>query len=103
MKRAFYHDRRGIDAFGRLGGEEFAAVLPGADAAMAMQIAERLRAGVQDQVIGTRTGEIRVTISIGITLTGGGDDDVDSILRRSDSAMYQAKNEGRNCIRMLLP
>lgn len=94
---------RGIDAFGRLGGEEFAAVLPGADAAMAMQIAERLRAGVQDQVIGTRTGDIRVTISIGITLTGGGDDDVDSILRRADSAMYQAKNEGRNCIRMFLP
>ena len=52
---------------------------------------------------GTHAGDIRVTISIGITLAGGVDDDADALLRRADSAMYQAKNEGRNCIRMILP
>ena len=94
---------RDIDTFGRLGGEEFAAVLPGVGVITVMQIAERLRAGVESQVIGTHAGDIRVTISIGITLAGGVDDDADALLRRADSAMYQAKNEGRNCIRMILP
>lgn len=93
---------RGIDAFGRLGGEEFAAVLPGADATTAMQVAERLRSGVQANPVQTRAGTISVTISIGITLATGADDDVDAMLRRADSAMYQAKNEGRNCIRTVL-
>lgn len=94
---------RDIDTFGRLGGEEFAAVLPGVGVITVMQVAERLRACVESNAIITRTGTIRVTISIGITLAGGVDDDADALLRRADSAMYQAKNEGRNCIRMLLP
>ena len=94
---------RGIDAFGRLGGEEFAAVLPGADAATAMQVAERLRAGIEANPVVTRAGTIRVTISLGITLVNHANDDVDAILRRADNAMYQAKNDGRNCIRTVLP
>ena len=94
---------RDIDTFGRLGGEEFAAVLPGAGVATAMQVAERLRSCVEGNEVATRAGTIRVTISIGITLASGPDDDSDGILRRADNAMYQAKNEGRNCIRMLLP
>ncbi|MFY8206152.1 MAG: diguanylate cyclase, partial [Arenimonas sp.] len=83
---------RDIDTFGRLGGEEFAAVLPGVGVITVMQVAERLRACVESNAIITRTGTIRVTISIGITLASGVDDDADALLRRADSAMYQAKN-----------
>ena len=99
MRRAL----RDIDSIGRLGGEEFAAVLPGAGVATAMQVAERLRSGVEDSRVATHAGTIGVTISIGITLASGADDDVDAVLRRADKAMYQAKNEGRNCIRTALP
>jgi diguanylate cyclase (GGDEF)-like protein len=94
---------RDIDTFGRLGGEEFAAVLPGAGVATAMQVAERLRSFVEGNAVTTRAGTIRVTISIGITLASGVDDNPDALLRRADSAMYQAKGEGRNCIRTVLP
>ena len=94
---------RDIDTFGRLGGEEFAAILPGAGVATAMQVAERLRSCVEGSRVATRAGTIGVTISIGITQASGPDDDADAILRRADNAMYQAKNEGRNCIRMILP
>jgi diguanylate cyclase (GGDEF)-like protein len=94
---------RDIDTFGRLGGEEFAAVLPGAGVATAMQVAERLRSCVEGSRVATRAGTIGVTISIGITSASGADDDVDAALRRADNAMYQAKNEGRNCVRMVLP
>jgi diguanylate cyclase (GGDEF)-like protein len=94
---------RDIDTFGRLGGEEFAAVLPGAGVTTAMQVAERLRSFVEGNAVATRAGTIRVTISIGITLASGVDDNPDALLRRADSAMYQAKNEGRNCIRTVLP
>lgn len=80
---------------GRMGGEEFLAVLPGADAVAARAAAEALREAVsQAGFEGFQAGE-RITISLGIAVAGAGDD-IESLLRRADGALYSAKHEGRD-------
>ncbi len=81
------------DRLGRLGGEEFAAVLPGAAAAQAGQIAERMR----DAVAATSLGEVRCTVSIGVAELGA-DETVAQALERADRALFAAKLAGRNAV-----
>ncbi|NER61648.1 sensor domain-containing diguanylate cyclase [Pseudomonas sp. MAFF212428] len=89
--------RRG-DLFGRIGGEEFAAVFPGCAPQMAMQVAERLQREIQRLSFSHDEEVFGVTVSQG--LTGILDDDVllDSLFARADAAMYQAKRQGKNQI-----
>ncbi|MBI3285401.1 MAG: diguanylate cyclase [Burkholderiales bacterium] len=86
------------DSAGRIGGEEFAVVLPGADLAEAHVFAQR----VQQQLVATplRAGRqtIAVTVSIGIAMMTDADADADAALSRSDTALYCAKENGRNRI-----
>lgn len=94
---------RDEDVFCRFGGEEFVALLPNTSAALALVAAERLRttfaietasaAGVND------APHINVTVSIGIAELGH-DESIDSLLRRADAALYQAKDKGRNCCKV---
>ncbi|MBX3729883.1 MAG: diguanylate cyclase [Candidatus Sumerlaeia bacterium] len=84
------------DIFGRLGGEEFAVLLPATPLPGAVGVAERLR-----RMLATRTfmadGEaLSITVSIGATAFHPGDTHVDAILERADTALYRAKNNGRN-------
>ncbi len=90
---------RSIDLCCRIGGEEFIVVLPNTDTATAEKIGERLRRAVAAKsfVIGT-PAPVPVTISAGIATLSGLDDSLDKLLKRADSAMYQAKREGRNRI-----
>lgn len=86
---------RPSDLFGRLGGEEFAAVLPRADLPGAQEAAERLRAavaGLETEAGGLR---LRITISIGVAQSTG-DDRLDDAIARADAALYAAKQAGRN-------
>jgi diguanylate cyclase (GGDEF)-like protein len=85
--------------FGRLGGEEFAAVLPRTDLEAARSIAELLRERVLRLDLSRWLGERRVTVSIGIATSTPGHESVTSMLRRADSALYAAKDAGRNCVR----
>ncbi|KIY39649.1 diguanylate cyclase [Pseudomonas sp. 10-1B] len=89
--------RRG-DLFGRIGGEEFAAVFPGCNAQMAEQIAERLQRQIQHLSFSHGQQTYGVTVSQG--LTGLTDEDValDSLYARADAAMYRAKRQGKNQI-----
>lgn len=96
------HLRRN-DLLGRLGGEEFAILLPDTDALGAREFAERLRQLAAGKPAPTRTGEILVTLSIGVTSFQGLDQDIDGILARSDQALYRAKNNGRNRVELELP
>lgn len=83
------------DVMGRLGGEEFAIFLPNADAPGAQAVAERLRALVQAQPIPSGPQSIALTVSIGVALCVRGDS-ADAVLKRADTAMYLAKEKGRN-------
>ena len=89
---------RGEEVVGRQGGEEFVALLPEADAAGAHRAAERLRTAVADQsvAVGPNTS-LQVTVSIGIaTGTSNSLPDFDTMLKRADMALYDAKANGRN-------
>lgn len=89
---------RGEEVVGRQGGEEFVALLPEADAAGAHRAAERLRTAVADQsvAVGPDTS-LQVTVSIGIaTGTSNSLPDFDTLLKRADMALYDAKANGRN-------
>ncbi len=82
-------------AAGRLGGEEFLLVAPGFGAAAAHALAERLRERVARLDVSRWVPHGPVTISLGITVRGDGDD-VTTLLRRADEALYRAKADGRN-------
>ena len=86
---------RDVDVIGRLGGEEFAILLPETTVENARLIAERIRARVQDRAIYYKEHKIKFTASIG--LAGGvGGLNLDALLRDADDAMYRAKENGRN-------
>ncbi len=87
---------RTSDIIGRVGGEEFSVILPETDIKAALFIAERLRSRVEDTVVIHDDEEIFITVSIGVSESQTGDQSVDDIYIRSDSAMYNAKKNGRN-------
>jgi diguanylate cyclase len=96
------HSLRKIDLIGRLGGEEFIILLPGADVEGVRRYAERLRRQVAEKSFATRAGEVDITVSIGATLVAAGDRDCDELLSRADRALYMAKKKGRNRVEMEL-
>lgn len=87
---------REFDILGRYGGEEFAIVLPQTVSAMAQKTAERLRVSIQQKPIKTNVGELSVTISLGVALLHESMTDLASLLDAADSALYLAKQSGRN-------
>jgi diguanylate cyclase (GGDEF)-like protein len=87
-------DTREGDLVGRLGGEEFAVLMPATDADVAGQVAERLRAGVAALALHHDAVPIRLTVSIGVAASNG--TDLKQLLTEADAALYQAKNGGRD-------
>jgi len=95
---------RSVDLVARLGGEEFVVVMPEADAATAVQVAERLCAHVAASAIELPDGTpLGVTISIGVATSHSADEMADDLLARADTALYAAKNAGRNRVRLADP
>ena len=88
--------RRPFDTLGRVGGEEFAILLPGADADAAVTVAERLRSIIADTPIETCDGPINVTVSIGVAQAEEADGSIEGTLGRADAALYHSKDAGRN-------
>ncbi|WP_245259829.1 sensor domain-containing diguanylate cyclase [Methylopila sp. 73B] len=87
----------GEERIGRLGGEEFAVLLPDAGAERALAIAERLREAIRREAYSFGEGAFHVTASLGVTSAPVGTAcDVDALLRRADRALYQAKAAGRD-------
>lgn len=89
---------RGIDTPARLGGEEFAVILPGTDPEGAWVLAERLRAAIEElrTAVGTDGEEIRVTVSIGTSTLAGTTVEAARLALLADEALYRAKRTGRN-------
>ena len=88
------------DLVGRLGGEEFAILMPDTDEIQARVACERLRGAVSGRTIRLESGEdVAVTLSTGVALLAAGDDR-ERLVKRADTALYQAKEGGRNQVRM---
>ncbi len=83
------------DVAARLGGEEFAILLPETAENVARPVAERIRARMEQTPIATSEGNVNATVSIGVA-EATDDDDLESLLRRADQALYAAKQQGRN-------
>lgn len=99
---------RNFDLVARLGGEEFVVIMPDTDSSQAMAVAERLRRRIAEEpfTVSAAVGKIDVTISIGVALADwtldaeGRPESGDALLRRADTALYQAKRSGRNRVVM---
>jgi diguanylate cyclase (GGDEF)-like protein len=87
---------RSTDIFGRLGGEEFAAILPDMDIDAAVAAAERVRAAFGHAAIEIDGQPVRGSVSVGITVTTDSTASLDALLTLADEALYVAKAQGRN-------
>jgi len=87
---------RQTDFVARYGGEEFLAILSETNAEGALTIAEIVRSSVAQQAF---PGARQVTLSIGVAMALGEDKDEESAVRRADTALYRAKEDGRNAVR----
>jgi len=87
---------RSSDVFGRYGGEEFCAFLPNTTESDAIGLAERIRAGVEASPLKLERGAIKTTISIGVADSVRAGYDFKGLVASADSALYGAKNGGRN-------
>lgn len=98
--RAFSHSisagLRHHDSAGRLGGEEFLVLLPEANEAEAVLVAERMRAEIEELPIQVEGRPIPITTSVGIATLGAADTSPEQLLERADAALYEAKRSGRN-------
>jgi diguanylate cyclase (GGDEF)-like protein len=88
---------RRTDILGRLGGEEFAALLVDTDLESARLVAEKMRKAAEDTTVTTQDGVVvDFTISLGIAEFSENVPDLEHLLRFADQALYQAKTSGRN-------
>jgi diguanylate cyclase (GGDEF)-like protein len=92
------NNSRTIDIPARLGGEEFAILLIGADKNNSQIMAERFRKQVEEIVIAHELGLIRITVSIGAACVLADDINGEAVMNRADAALYKAKENGRNQI-----
>ena len=91
---------RDLDVAARYGGEEFAVILPMTGLDGALEVAERLRRAVADARFGTGDDPLRLTISIGVvSFPAVAVSAPDQLITEADNALYQAKDDGRNCVR----
>ena len=91
---------RPFDLVARLGGDEFIVMLMDTSPEQAYSIAERIRSLVAQTALGHNVEPYHVTLSVGMTTVQPGDGDLKRILKRTDEALYLAKQQGRNCVRV---
>lgn len=93
---------RHVDIAGRIGGEEFAIILPETSSKEALEVAERLRKAIANMEVKIPVGlPINFTVSIGVTTLHDKNVNIDMLLNQADKALYEAKETGRNkvCVR----
>jgi diguanylate cyclase (GGDEF)-like protein len=91
---------RGSDLKCRYGGEAFVVLLPETPLHGAKRVAETLRRELADKPIQWKGEPIAITASFGISVALPSEVDIQALLARADAALYRAKDEGRNCVRL---
>jgi two-component system cell cycle response regulator len=95
---------RSYDLVGRYGGEEFLIVLNNCDSSQAMLRAEEVRNGIENNPVQTKRGPLPITMSLGVFASKDWNLHlVEEVLGEADSALYKAKTDGRNCVRVAKP
>ncbi len=92
---------RKSDVFSRFGGEEFIILLPETTLELATTIAERLCAKIANSPIDIPKKNLVITVSAGVTQVEAHEDTLEKIIKRADTALYQAKQQGRNRVVVL--
>lgn len=87
---------RRVDIFGRIGGEEFAVLLPNTPKQTGFDIAERLRESIENTPVFVGEKEVHLTISAGVAFLCPGKNDLPLLMKAADTALYHAKESGRN-------
>ncbi|NTV94961.1 MAG: GGDEF domain-containing protein [Thiobacillus sp.] len=87
---------REVDVVARMGGEEFAVLMPDTQAEVAVQVADRLRQAVAEMAVETPAATLRCTASFGVSEFLPGDSRIQDVFVRADQALYRAKQAGRN-------
>ncbi len=94
-------ESRSMDYLFRYGGEEFAFILPETDEEGARAVAERIRLSLASEIMGWENSPIRITASLGVcAAVPAPDEGLDEYLQRADTALYEAKRAGRDCVRV---
>ena len=93
-----FENIRTFDIFSRMGGEEFALLMPETNQGAALGVMERLREIVEKNNILLDENSFSITISSGVTELLNESDTLESLLHRADHALYAAKDAGRNCV-----
>lgn len=96
VAESLHKSKRSSDIAGRLGGEEFALILPEATLDQAVAAAERYRALIARRPVIALGRQVSVTVSVGVGVAEAGMGGFEDLLRRADVALYEAKNSGRN-------
>ncbi len=95
--RAVHRELRAEDQFGRVGGEEFAVLVQGADVATGLEVAERIRKAIAAMVVPGHGG-LRVSASFGVVSMTAAAPSPEALTEAADAALYAAKDAGRNCV-----
>lgn len=96
VAEALRRNLRGEDVLARIGGEEFAILMPETDGAEAARVAERHRANIAAMSVPAPKGPIRITCSFGVAEGEPDDPGPETVMLRADEALYEAKRTGRN-------
>ncbi|MHC1752714.1 sensor domain-containing diguanylate cyclase [Humidesulfovibrio sp.] len=92
---------REIDLLARLGGEEFVVLLPGANSAVALTVAERIRRGIREKRLRCSGGAcFCLSLSLGVDCSPQSTNGLEQMLRNADAALYAAKHAGRNRVEL---
>lgn len=98
LSRIGLENIRSFDLFARVGGEEFAMILPESNLETARKTAERLRLAVEDEAVKVGHHQVFMTISLGVAVLSADMSEVDDLYKAADQALYQAKKQGRNSV-----
>jgi len=94
---------RDSDVAGRVGGEEFAILLPHTNAENARELAERLREQMEESVVHVERRDVKFTASFGVAQMGAECESLEALVATADGAMYEAKKRGRNAVFVVAP